>query len=234
MTSRARTLSEVLGVFALATFAVAVLWHLRAIPLVGKYLHTMVAALFLLLPHLMLRHRGGVERYGLTTHPRKLGAAVTTIAIGGVLPLFIVGAVLWVPLACRVWPPLSPVACMAPLAPSLRLPVDFAQLVASQVLVVALPEELFFRGYVQGRLEDVLPARRRIFGAPLGAAWLLSSALFAFGHFLVTFDPLMLSRFVPGLVFGWMFARTRSILAGTLFHAACNLVMAVFEASYQH
>jgi membrane protease YdiL (CAAX protease family) len=43
----------------------------------------------------------------------------------------------------------------------------------------------------------------------------------------------MLSRFIPGLVFGWMFARTRSILAGTLFHAACNLVMEIFTLSFR-
>ena len=47
----------------------------------------------------------------------------------------------------------------------------------------------------------------------------------------MTFEPQMLTRFFPGLVFGWMFARTRSILAGTIFHAACNLIMAVLAAS---
>jgi len=41
----------------------------------------------------------------------------------------------------------------------------------------------------------------------------------------------MLSRFFPGLAFGWMYARTRSILASTIFHAACNLIMAVLSAS---
>jgi len=41
----------------------------------------------------------------------------------------------------------------------------------------------------------------------------------------------MLTRMIPGLVFGWMFARTRSILPGTIFHAACNLTMAILEVS---
>jgi membrane protease YdiL (CAAX protease family) len=47
----------------------------------------------------------------------------------------------------------------------------------------------------------------------------------------VTFEPQMLTRFFPGLVFGWMYARTRSILAGTIFHAACNLIMSLLAAS---
>ena len=74
--------------------------------------------------------------------------------------------------------------------------------------------------------------RRKFLGAPVGAAWLAGAALFALGHFLVTFEPQMLTRFFPGLVFGWMYARTRSILAGTIFHAACNLLMEVLGASF--
>jgi uncharacterized protein len=96
---------------------------------------------------------------------------------------------------------------------------------------VALPEELFFRGYIQGRLEEALPPTTNLFGARVGWAWILGAALFGLGHFLVTFEPQMLSRFFPGLAFGWMFARTRSILASTIFHAACNLIMAVLSAS---
>ena len=94
-----------------------------------------------------------------------------------------------------------------------RLPADFPLQVAAQLLVVALPEELFFRGYIQGRLEEALPPTTNLFGARVGWAWILGAALFGLGHFLVTFEPQMLSRFFPGLAFGWMFARTRSILA---------------------
>lgn len=105
-------------------------------------------------------------------------------------------------------------------------------LAAAQLVVVALPEELFFRGYIQGRLEDAWPPKWNLFGARVGGAWLVASVLFALGHYFVTFEPQMLSRVVPGLVFGWMFARTRSILAGTIFHAACNLLMEVLATSF--
>jgi len=64
-----------------------------------------------------------------------------------------------------------------------------------------------------------------------GAAWLGTAVLFALGHFLVTFEPHMLTRLFPGLLFGWMYARTRFILASTLFHAACNLLMAALVLS---
>jgi membrane protease YdiL (CAAX protease family) len=91
---------------------------------------------------------------------------------------------------------------------------------------------MFFRGYMQGRLEEAWPPTRKLFGAPLGKAWLVSSLLFGLGHFLVTFEPQMMTRAVPGLAFGWMFARTRSVFASALFHATCNLLMETLVLSF--
>ena len=50
---------------------------------------------------------------------------------------------------------------------------------ATQLLVVALPEEAFFRGYVLSRLREVWPPRCRLWGVPFGRAHVLSAALFA-------------------------------------------------------
>ena len=43
-------------------------------------------------------------------------------------------------------------------------------LILAELVVVALPEEFFFRGYVQGRLGELWPARRTLWGAPVGMA----------------------------------------------------------------
>ncbi len=229
---RQRTIVEVVVVFAIATAAASALYNVgQAIGFVHRNLHALVALVFLALPQVMLRRRGNIERYGFTAHPLKIGLTIAGVAIVAVLPLFAAGFVTTLRMACAHAPTLVPGSCYRVTHPLLRLPSDFALQAAAQLIVVALPEELFFRGYVQGRLEDALPPRRTLFGAPVGAAWILGAALFALGHFLVTFEPQMLTRFFPGLVFGWMFARTRSILAGTIFHAACNLIMAVLGAS---
>jgi membrane protease YdiL (CAAX protease family) len=121
---------------------------------------------------------------------------------------------------------------LAARAAQLRLPGSFALLAANQVLVVALPEEMFFRGYLLGRLEEVWPPGRRLLGAPVGGALVTSAALFALGHFLVDFNPARLAVFFPGLVFAWMRARTGSIAAGTAYHAMCNLLADVLHTSY--
>ena len=89
--------------------------------------------------------------------------------------------------------------------------------------MIALPEEAFFRGYVQSSFDDVWPPRWRVLGAPLGVSWVLTAALFAVGHVLTDPRPARLAVFFPALLFGWLRARTRDVLPGIFFHAACNL-----------
>jgi membrane protease YdiL (CAAX protease family) len=228
---RGRILVETLAAFAVATLAAGLLYHAQGIVLVRRNLHTLVALVFLALPQLLLRKRGGIERYGFTLHPLAIGLTIAALAIVVVLPLFGAAFLSFFRYLCLEAPRFVPGSCSQVQHPHWRLPPDFALMAAGQLIVVALPEELFFRGYLQGRLEEALPPTRTILGARLGWAWILVAALFALGHYLVSFEPQMLTRFFPGLAFGWMYARTRSILAGTLFHAACNLIMAVLGAS---
>jgi len=97
---------------------------------------------------------------------------------------------------------------------------------------VAIPEELFFRGYLMGRLDERWPPVRRLLGAPIGRGLIVSSVLFALGHVAVVPNPQRLAVFFPALVFGWMRARTGSIVPGAVFHALCNLFADVLHTSY--
>lgn len=93
----------------------------------------------------------------------------------------------------------------------------------TQIILVALPEEWFYRGYLQKRLDEGLGTPWRVMGANMGWGWLLSSILFAVGHLVLDPRPTRLAVFFPSLLFGWMRSRTDSILASTLFHAVCNV-----------
>ncbi|WP_437503995.1 myxosortase MrtC [Sorangium sp. So ce1099] len=106
--------------------------------------------------------------------------------------------------------------------------------IAAQLLVIALPEEAFFRGYLQSALDRVFPPRVRFLGAPLGPAWLISAAIFALGHVLTILHPARLAVFFPALLFGWLRARTGGIGAPLLFHAACNLFSLTLATGYGH
>lgn len=103
-------------------------------------------------------------------------------------------------------------------------PVKLADAVLGQLVVVALPEEAFFRGYLQTALDRAWGRRVDIFGAHVGPALLVSSALFALGHVATVPHPARLAVFFPSLVFGWLRARTGGIGAGVAFHTMCNLL----------
>lgn len=122
---------------------------------------------------------------------------------------------------------------------ALRLPADWLAYgglgavlaVAVEVFAVALPEEVFHRGYLMSALEERWPPRRRVLGAPLGLAAVLASLLFAVGHLVGMAEVARLATFFPALVFSWLWRRSGSLWAPALFHATANLLMAVLIAS---
>jgi len=114
----------------------------------------------------------------------------------------------------------------------LRAPKSPLDEIAGQLLVVALPEEAFFRGYLQTRLDALWPPRVRFLGAEIGVGLVVASAIFAVGHLLTTPVPARLAVFFPALLFGWLRARTKGIGAGVLFHALCNIFSATLARGY--
>ncbi len=144
-----------------------------------------------------------------------LGWALVPFAI--IVPLFVLGA--------RAW--FSP-----------RAPFELARALPStdellgQLLVIALPEEAFFRGALQSELDRVLARRVRIAGLPLTVGNVVVSAGFAVGHLLTIPSPSRLAVFFPSLLFGALRTRTGGIGAGLVLHALCNLLSAAVLRGY--
>jgi len=198
------------------------------------YQATGVGLAFLLATYvLVLRHDGEtVHRYGLALgglfdsaplDARRLaGAAARALAwaIGValvVLPPFWLG---WV----SFW---KPATGFSPAG--LGSVADDA---LGQLLVIALPEEAFYRGYLQSALDDAWRPRLRVLGAELGPSLLVTSALFALGHLATELDANRLAVFFPALLFGWLRARTKGIGASVVLHALCNLFASYLARSY--
>lgn len=237
----AAPLVESLVAFAAATAIAAILFQLgRSVSFVAHNLQAFVAAAFIYIPVWSARRRGvDLSEYGFTTRPRRRSIAFALVGPAIVFPLFLVGFVLFYRIACSTpafdW--LAPpawcrrfVGWSGLLDP--RAPADFLWSALNQVVVVALPEELFFRGYLLARLETAFPPRRRMLGGGIGWALVLSALLFALGHVLVDLDPRRLATFFPGLLFGWMRSATGNIAAGTFVHASANLYMEALARTF--
>lgn len=92
-----------------------------------------------------------------------------------------------------------------------------------ELVLVAFPEEFFFRGYLQERLKLVFGKKWKLLGVPIGPSLLVVSLVFALSHSLIQIQWWHLFIFFPGLAFGWLKEKTGTITAPILFHSACNI-----------
>jgi membrane protease YdiL (CAAX protease family) len=217
------------------------------LPWIGHLGSALVSLLFLYVPlHVAARRDEDLRDYGLLYEPVGRGLAIAAVAIAIIVPLFAVGFFAFYEIACHseVLSHLAPhrmcshYGGLASLhLPRLALSESTPALsntlsiewCAVQWLVVGLPEELLFRGFLLKKLEARFPPRRRILGGGVGLALVLSALAFALIHLPKEGDPRALATFFPGLVFGWMRSATGSILASTITHGSANILARFLE-----
>ena len=115
----------------------------------------------------------------------------------------------------------------APLAPQAP-PHAWIYWLLYQIMYVAAAEELFFRGYLQSsllRLASAAGSKYTRIG-PM-ATVIISAVVFALAHVILANNILSAFTFFPGVILGWLFLRTRSLVAPILFHALANISYAL-------
>lgn len=208
------------------------------VPAVGHLGSALVAVVLLYTPVVVAwRRKEDLTDYGFRLEPIGKNLALFAIVLAIVLPLFAGGYVVFYRVVCD-----SP--SLRELAPPgacagwhgdwhwPHLTSKFLEFCAVQVVVVALPEELCFRGCLLGLLEKRFPPKRRLLGGGVGLALLLSSLMFALVHLPRAGDPRALATFFPGLMFGWLRSATGSIAASVGAHAASNIWVRVLDLSF--
>lgn len=218
------------------------------LPAVGHLGSALVAVVFIYAPVVVAwRRKEDLEDYGFHAEPLRRGLVLAGLAILLVFPLFVVGYLAFYEVSCgSALQHLVPPGMCARYGglDALHVPelawlasagsrVFSAEFAAVQLVVVALPEELFFRGMLLGLLERRFPPTRRVLGGGIGLALVLSSLAFAVIHLPKDGDPRALATFFPGLLFGWMRSATGSILAPTLTHAGSNILVRFLELAVQ-
>lgn len=217
------------------------------LPWIGHLGSALVSVLFLYVPlYVADKRHEDLRDYGLRAAPVARGLWTAGIAIAVIVPLFALGFLAFYEVACHseLLSHLAPhrmcshYGGLASLhAPSLALTeatppapgTISAEWCVVQWLVVGLPEELFFRGFLLHKLEQRFPPRVRILGGGVGLALVLSAVAFAVIHLPKEGDPRALATVFPGLVFGWMRSATGSILASTITHGASNILARMLE-----
>lgn len=97
---------------------------------------------------------------------------------------------------------------------------DILDLFTVMVLVAALPEEWFFRAYLQKRLGNSV------------VAVLFVSLIFSFMHSFSRGPMLAALVFIPSVFFGWVYKKTDDLVVVVMLHALSNLVYYIYLESY--
>jgi uncharacterized protein len=234
-----RAFRDALIAWAVVAGLVAALVNINVeLPAIGHVGSALVAVVFLYAPVVAAWRRSeDLDDYGFHAKPVKRGLVIAAIAGAIVFPLFVIGYFAFYEVACHS----SLLAHLVPRnlcgsyvglsrmhAPDLD--PKLLEWCAVQLVVVALPEELFFRGFLLEMLERRFPPKRRVLGGGIGLALVISSVMFALIHLPKEgYDPRQLATFFPALLFGWMRSSTKSILASTVTHAGSNILVKVLD-----
>ena len=95
-----------------------------------------------------------------------------------------------------------------------RMPSNLIEIILLNFLIVALPEEIFYRGFLQPKLGIILV-----------------NVVFALAHWVGEYDLVRLLPFFPGLVFSYLTYRSKSITSAVIYHALCNILSEILFAS---
>jgi membrane protease YdiL (CAAX protease family) len=180
-------------VFAAVIGAVRLSLSLPAVPFLSPSL--LAAALFLYSP-LPRYWRRGFPAWARATDPAGSAAFIALLAGAGAVAFF-----LFVRLPLP--PSITPYRGAVPLT---------AAVAAHHLLLVALPEEVFFRGYLYDAFEET--GREPVLPVAL---------LFAIGHFVIAPSPFRLLTFFPALLLGWGRKRSGNVYVPTAVHFLYNL-----------
>lgn len=198
-----------------------ILFLFRSIAIVDKMIPLAVAVLFLYAPIIAMWKRGRridfLDR-GFSEYVRSISVFLLAALI--IFPLFLLGAHFWISWVYG----LKVFHCVG-----VR---GFWNVLAFHLILVALPEEFYFRGYFQSAMDRIWPRRWSILGVRLGWGWIITAAVFAVAHTIVSYKWWHFSIFFPALVFGYLRERTGTITAPILFHAASNIIMNWFLGCY--
>lgn len=188
---------------------------------ITKYTSTIVAVLFLYTPVVVLWRRGrAIDFLDHDFNGLVKSIAVFILSALIIFPVFFLLAHLWqVVIWGRGWTGL------------VAFP-GWLNITFFQILLIALPEEFYFRGYFQSTIDKVFQKRIKLLGVEVGWGFVITAVVFALAHAIVSYKWWHFSIFFPALLFGYLRLRTGSITAPIFFHAASNMLMDWFVSCY--
>ncbi|MBU1221410.1 CPBP family intramembrane metalloprotease [Myxococcota bacterium] len=225
------SLTKISVFFLLFTGVLSAFYWIGRVTFIGGFLVEIYAVLFLFSPLLYIKLSGGSEEHDSSPLLKQvlIGFAVSIIVLG----LFAILYRFYFESACSGKLPLLGRDCRS--FHSFAWPENtrtFLNILAFNLIAVALPEEYFYRGFLQPLILKSSSFTDWALKRKMLAAVLIQAVFFAAGHFLVDFNPLRLAVFFPAVIFGFLAFKSGGITAGIIFHALANQVSWILEKGF--
>lgn len=212
---------EILSVTAITISLLLILSKSNLFSPDSKYQQSIALAIWIYIPTIViLIHGRKFEEYGITLKGWKNSLLLTSITLLIVYPPYFI--------VFYLFEIFSKSATF-----QLTLSQSFLTRFVFLTLFISLPEEYFFRGYLQTELNRLLGKKYRLFGVNFGFGLILSAILFGFVHYLFGAGWSGLLTMFAALLFGWLREQTGGILAPTLFHGFGNIIYVTLVESFQ-
>jgi len=225
-------LTTILGLFLVFTALLSALYLAAGrVAFVGAHLTEIYAVLFLMIPHLWQNRTGfPAPEFGPPLRGLLWGVGISLVVCG----LFALGYELYFRTLCSGGLPVWNLGRSCRALHEFRFPgwSVTGHLILIHAIAVALPEEYFYRGFLQPLILRSQTLAKMSATRRMALAIGLQAVCFAIGHVLVDFNPLRAAVVFPGLLFGVLAAGSGGLWAPILFHTAANVLSETLEKGY--
>jgi membrane protease YdiL (CAAX protease family) len=171
-------------------------------PFLSDYRVGLIAAVWIIVPGIsMVFQRRKLKAYGISLPGWKQSLIIMLISGLVLLSAYLIGYYIF-----------SPV-----------MPEGLALLTINTFLFVALPEEFFFRGYLQSELNTIFGKKFNFLSAEFGPALYITAVIFTLSHIFVQMNWSKAGLIFLSLVLGWIREKSGNIFAAAGFHTLANV-----------
>jgi hypothetical protein len=209
--SKTKPLIKIFLTYLISLSLVKILSVKTSLAVLSYYRSGLIAAIWIIIPSLILMFQGKeFKAYGITLSGWKRSMKIMLMASAITLGVYFIG---WYIYATEFH--------NKSFAPSIQ--VNMALLTISILLFVGIPEEYFFRGYLQSELNYIFGRKIKFLSSKFGPGLLITAIIFTLSHILVQMDWSKASLIFLSLILGWLREKTESILASVGLHTFANM-----------
>jgi len=206
-----RRLFGVLLVYLAAFGLVRIFTEEITFTIFSHYRPGLISSIWIIVPSLVLIFQNKkFKDYGISIRGWKQSLKITLVASVIILTAYLIGYYVY-----------TTVICNKTFSPVIQENLMLSTI--NMILFVGLPEEYFFRGYLQSELNFAFGKKYSFLKVKFGPGLFIASLIFTLSHVFIRGDPSRFNTIFVSLILGWLREKSGTIVAPIGFHTLSNV-----------